>query len=104
MRVTPEGSAPDSVIAAVGLPVVVTVNVPAVPAVNVAEVTLVMAGACCTVTVSVCWAVPYALAADRSMAYVPAVVGVPDRVAVPLPLSVNVRPGGTLSQPKLGAG
>jgi hypothetical protein len=38
------------------------------------------------------------------MAYVPAVVGVPARVAVPLPLSVKVSPGGTLDQPKLGAG
>ena len=31
-------------------------------------------------------------------------VGVPARVAVPLPLSVKVTPGGTSSQPKLGAG
>ena len=44
------------------------------------------------------------LAADSGMAYVPAVVGVPASVAVPSPLSVKVTPGGTLDQPKLGAG
>ena len=48
---------------------------PRVPTVNVAELPLVMAGACWTVMVSVCWAEPYALAADRVIAYVPAVVG-----------------------------
>ena len=45
MKVTPEGSAPDSVSVAAGLPVVVTENVPAVPTVKVAELALVMAGA-----------------------------------------------------------
>ena len=57
-KVTPAGRAPDSVIAAVGLPVVVTENDPAVPIVKVAEVALVMAGAWPTVTVRVCWTVP----------------------------------------------
>ena len=45
VKVTPDGSAPDSVNAAVGLPVVVTENDPAVPTVKVVEVALVMAGA-----------------------------------------------------------
>ena len=45
VKVTPDGSAPDSVSVAVGLPVVVTENVPAVPTVNVAALALVMAGA-----------------------------------------------------------
>ena len=103
-KVTPEGSAPDSVIAAVGLPVVVTENDPAVPAVKVAELALVMAGACWMVTVSVCCTEPYALVAISGMAYDPAVVGVPAKVAVPLPLSVNVTPGGRLDSPQLGAG
>ena len=58
VNVTPDGSDPDSVTFATGLPVVVTVNVPAVPAVNVADVPLVMAGACCTVMVSVCCTEP----------------------------------------------
>ena len=103
-RLTPDGSAPDPVIFAAGLPVVLIVKVPDVPVVNVAESALVMAGACWTVTVSVCCAEPYALVATSGMAYVPAVVGVPARVAVPLPLSVNVTPGGGFDSPQLGAG
>ena len=45
VSVTPDGRAPDSVIFAVGLPVVVTENVPCVPSVKVAESPLVIAGA-----------------------------------------------------------
>ena len=104
IKVTPEGSAPDSLIAAVGLPVVVTENVPSVPTVNVAELALVIAGACWTVIVSVCCTEPYVLVATSGMAYVPAVVGVPARVAVPSLLSVKVTPGGRLDSPQLGAG
>ena len=44
-NVTPVGSAPVSVSAGVGTPVVVTVNVPAVPVVNVVRLALVIAGA-----------------------------------------------------------
>ena len=44
MNVTPDGSAPDSVIVAAGLPVVITEKAPVVPTVNVALVPLVMAG------------------------------------------------------------
>ena len=58
VSVTPEGSAPDSVIVAVGLPVVVTENEPCVPTVKVAELSLVIAGACWTVMVRVWDAVP----------------------------------------------
>ena len=58
VKLTPDGSAPDSVMVEVGLPVVLTGNVPRVPAVNVAELSLVIAGACSMVMVSVCCAVP----------------------------------------------
>ena len=44
-KVTPLGSAPDSVRAGAGKPLVVTVNVPAAPTLNVALLALVMAGA-----------------------------------------------------------
>ena len=44
-KVTPVGSAPVSLSAAVGNPVVVTVNVPSVPVVNVVLSALVIAGA-----------------------------------------------------------
>jgi hypothetical protein len=53
-NVTPEGSVPDSVIVAAGLPVVITEKAPVVPTVNVALVPLVMAGGVGTaLTVSV---------------------------------------------------
>ena len=45
VNVTPDGSAPDSVTAATGLPVVITENDPCVPAVKAAALPLVMAGA-----------------------------------------------------------
>ena len=45
LKVTPAGSAPDSVIVGAGNPVAVTVNEPAVPWVNVVLLALVMAGA-----------------------------------------------------------
>ena len=52
-KVTPVGSAPVSLSAAVGNPVVVTVNVPSVPVVNVVLSALVIAGAAATVRVKV---------------------------------------------------
>ena len=103
-KVTPEGRAPDSVIAAFGVPVVVTVNVPAAPAVKEVALALVIAGAPATVTVSVWMAVPYPLAAERAIGYVPGALGVPDKRAVPSPLSTKVIPGGTFDQLNLGAG
>ena len=45
LKVTPVGSAPDSVIVGAGNPVAVTVNEPATPTVNVVLFALVMAGA-----------------------------------------------------------
>ena len=42
---TPVGSAPDSLILGVGVPVAVTVNDPAAPTVNVVPFALVIAGA-----------------------------------------------------------
>jgi len=52
-KVTPVGSAPDSVIVGVGLPVVVTEKKPAAPTVNVALEALVIAGVPTTPTVRV---------------------------------------------------
>ncbi len=51
-NVTPLGSAPDSEIVGVGVPVVVTVKVPATPTVNVVLVLLEIAGAWLTVMLS----------------------------------------------------
>jgi hypothetical protein len=45
VKVTPDGSDPDSVTFAAGLPVLVTENDPWVPTVKAAELPLVMAGA-----------------------------------------------------------
>ena len=85
--------------AAVGLPVVMTPNDPAAPTVNVAVLALVMAGAtgaAFTVRTKLCVAVPAVLAASMVSVYVPWLPsgGVPDRVAVPSPLSLKVTPEG----------
>ena len=54
VKVTPLGSAPDSVRDGVGDPVVVTVKLPAVPTVNVVLLALVIVGeVCVALTVSV---------------------------------------------------
>ena len=53
VRVMPAGSAPDSVIAGVGAPVVSTVKLKAVPTMEVADAALVMAGGTFSVSVSV---------------------------------------------------
>lgn len=58
VKVTPLGRVPDSLSFGVGKPVAVTVNEPAVPTANVVLVGLVIAGACPTVKVKVCVAVP----------------------------------------------
>jgi hypothetical protein len=87
--------------------VAVTVNVLAVLAVNVGSAELVIAGApLTTVRVSAWEAVPVPLSAVRSRVYVPTsdVAGVPERVAVPLPLSVKVKPAGSPFCPIDGAG
>ena len=51
VKVSPAGSAPDSVIAGVGSPVVVTVKLNAAPTIEVAEAALVMVGATFSVRV-----------------------------------------------------
>ena len=56
-NVTPEGSAPDSVIAATGKPVVETVKAPAAPTANDVLDALVIEGAAFTVRVKLCRAV-----------------------------------------------
>ena len=98
VNVTPEGRVPDSANDGVGEPVAVTVNVPADPVVNVVDAADVMAGAWSTVRTKF-WLTdgPTPLAAVMVMGYVPSVpvAGVPDRVAVPFPLSTNVTPVGS---------
>ena len=102
LNVTPLGSVPLSVRDGVGVPVVVTEKVPAVPTVNVVLLPLVSTGAVpvvFTVRVKVWGAgVPTPLLAVNVMAYVPALpdAGVPLRVAVPFPLSLNVTPPGSV--------
>ena len=103
VSVTPVGSVPDSVIAAVGLPVVVTVNVPGRPGER-SRIAARDGRGLLHGDRQRLLGRAVAVVAARCMAYVPAVAGVPDRLAVPSALAVNVMPGGTLSQPKLGAG
>jgi hypothetical protein len=82
MKATPDGSAPLSLNAGVGVPVVVTVNDPAVPAVKVALLALVMAGAPLA-TVKLCvtvWLSSVAVALPD-----PLLVGVTGVVAFPVP-------------------
>jgi hypothetical protein len=71
VKVTPLGSAPDSLRAGAGKPVVVTAKVPAVPTVNVAVLALVMAGAWSTL---------------RVKAFVAVIAGVLESVAVTVKL------------------
>jgi hypothetical protein len=54
VKVTPLGSAPDSLRDGVGDPVVVTVKLPAPPTMKVVVPALVIAGACFTVSVKLC--------------------------------------------------
>ena len=64
-KVTPPGSAPASVSAGVGKPVVVTVNDPAEPAVNIVLLALVIAGGWFTWRVKSCTVEPAALVAVK---------------------------------------
>ena len=95
-RVTPAGSEPVSVMAAVGSPVEVTVKVPADPVVKVVLAPLVMAGAASTVSVND-WVAsePTPLLAVMVIGKLPGAEAVPESVAVPSPLSVNVTPAGS---------
>ena len=97
MKVTPVGSDPLAERESVGLPVEVTVKLPAVPTVNVVELADVMAGAASTVRVKDWVAgLPTPLEALMLKEKLPLTVGVPDRVAVPLPLSAKPTPAGSV--------
>lgn len=104
-KVTPDGRLPDSVRAALGLPVVVTLKVPSELTVKVALAELVMAGAWCTVKVKVCVAsgtVP--LWAVKVRVYVPPMLaaGVPASMPV---AGVKVTPVGRVPDSvRVGAG
>ena len=95
VKVTPVGRAPDSERPAVGVPVEVTVNEPALPSVNVALSPEVMAGGEALVTVK-SWVASGLTPLEASMVKVnvPWTVGVPEREAVPSPLSVKLTPVG----------
>jgi hypothetical protein len=94
-KVTPDGRAPDSARAAVGVPVEVTVKVPADPSVKVVADPEVMVGGASTVRVKD-WVtgLPMPLPAEMMRGKTPPSVGVPDNVAVPSPLSTNATPVG----------
>jgi hypothetical protein len=96
-KVTPEGSAPDSVIVGEGVPAVVMLNVPAVPTLNAVFAALVIAGPALAVSVKVWVALgEMPLAAVILRLELPLDEMVPASVAVPLWLSVNVTPLGVV--------
>jgi hypothetical protein len=96
-NVTPVGSAPVSVSAGSGKPVVVTVKVPAWPTVNVVLAALVIAGAWPIVSVKFCVALlPTPLLAVNVMGKVPVAPAVPLSVPELFPLSTNVTPAGSV--------
>ena len=80
-----------------GVPDVVTLKEKAVPTVAVAVAGLVNLGGVVELTVSVnaCVVEPAELAAVNVSDVVPATVGVPERVAVPFALALNVTPEGS---------
>jgi hypothetical protein len=94
-KLTPEGRDPVSAIVDVGLPVEVTVKLPEDPTVKVVEEAEAMAGAKSTVKVNDC--VAFGLTPLVALIVIgkdPPCVGVPDRVAVPSPLSMKLTPLG----------
>ena len=72
----------------------VTGKLKAVPTLAVYELALVMVGAWSTVRVKLWVTVPVPLVAEMMNVEVPAVVGVPERVAVPLAPVTKVTPAG----------
>ena len=99
VKLSPVGTVPVLLMAGVGdaVAVVVIVNEPAVPTVKEVLFALVNAAAWLTDTLSVWVALGFTpLFAVRLNGYDPPAVGVPAKVAVPLPLSVKVIPGGTV--------
>ena len=103
-KVTPGGRAPTTASSAVGKPAVVTANDPGVPTVKVVLATLVKVGRSRTSSVKGWVALPTRLVAVSRSAVLPLVVGVPEKVAVPFPLSVNVIPGGGVPCSVMAAG
>jgi hypothetical protein len=105
-KLTPAGSAPVSASFAVDEPVVVTENDPSAPTVKAVEAALVMAGSWPMLRLRSWVVLPATLTALRSTVLSPTseVVGVPEMVAVPLPLSVKLKPAGSPVAPMDGTG
>src|ERR1017187_9533659 len=95
----PLGSGPDSASAGAGYPVARTVRCSPAPTLTLMARIFLMAGARVTVRVNAWVAVPYLFLAVRVRGYTPAAafLGVPEIVAVPSPLSVNLTPAGSQS-------
>jgi hypothetical protein len=107
VKLTPVGRAPVSASVGVAEPVVVTENEPETPTVKAVEAALVMAEGW-PMDRSRSWvALPATLTAVRATVLSPIseAVGVPEMVAVPLPLSVKEKPAGSpLVAPMDGTG
>jgi hypothetical protein len=105
LKVTPVGSAPDSLSVGTGKPVAATVKVPAAPTVNVTLFALVIAADWFTVRVKFCVASePIPLWAVKVIEYAPPelAAGVPERTPV---AELNVTPGGNAPDSlNIGAG
>ena len=97
VKVRPPGSGPDSASAGAGYPVARTVSLSAAPTLTLIARIFLIVGALVTVSVNAWVAVPYLFLAVRASGYTPAAafLGVPEIVAVPSPLSVNVTPEGS---------
>jgi hypothetical protein len=96
--VTPAGKAPDSVMAAVGEPVVLTVKLSGDATVAVVLAALVMVGIWAPVVtrrLKLCVTTPAVEVAVTVRGKVPVSPGVPDKVAVPVP-SAKIRPFGSV--------
>jgi len=105
-KVTPPGRAPVSDSVGAGAPLVVTVNVNLCPCLTKVVAELVILGAVClTVSVKDCVTEPVALVAAIENVDTPGTVGVPEMVAVPLPLLRKEIPLGKAPvSPSVGAG
>src|ERR1017187_1948688 len=99
VKLRPPGSGPDSARAGGGYPVARTVRLSGTPTLTLMARIFLMAGALVTVRVNAWVAVPYLFLAVRVSGYTPAAafLGVPEIVAVPSPLSVNLTPAGSQS-------
>src|ERR1700733_4915065 len=97
VKVRPPGSGPDSARAGAGYPVVRIVNRSGAPTLVVTVGIFWMAGARVTVRVNAWVAVPSLFLAVRVSGYTPAAafLGIPEIVAVPSLLSMNLTPEGS---------